>query len=72
MFIQAELRIVARIPAVVSQVVSKFGKLDGAFNNAGVSGGAILFNASVMANIGAVGTSIYSASKGGTQKKMAH
>jgi NAD(P)-dependent dehydrogenase (short-subunit alcohol dehydrogenase family) len=105
MFIQADLSAVASIPAIVSQVVAKFGRLDCAFNNAGVSGGgpiesvdeqtwdrvidtnlkaaffclkaeveqmkrqggggAIVFNASVLANIGAVGTSLYSASKGG-------
>jgi NAD(P)-dependent dehydrogenase (short-subunit alcohol dehydrogenase family) len=104
-FIQADLGAVANIPRIVSQVVSKFGRLDCAFNNAGISGGGpietldeqtwdriidtnlkaaffclkaeveqmkrqggggtIVFNGSVLANIGAVGTSIYSASKGG-------
>lgn len=105
MFVQADLGTVADIPGIIAQVVSKFGRLDCAFNNAGVSGGgpietldeqiwdriidtnlkasffclkaeveqmkrqggggAIVFNASVLANIGAAGTSIYSASKGG-------
>jgi NAD(P)-dependent dehydrogenase (short-subunit alcohol dehydrogenase family) len=104
-FIQADLMVIESIPSVVANVVAKFGRLDCAFNNAGVAGGgrietldeptwdriinsnlkaaffcmkaeveqmkrqggggAILFNASVLANIGAVGTSVYSASKGG-------
>lgn len=38
-FIQTDLGTVASIPEIVSQVVSKFGGLNCAFNNAGVSGG---------------------------------
>jgi NAD(P)-dependent dehydrogenase (short-subunit alcohol dehydrogenase family) len=93
------------IADLVTEVVSRYGRLDCAFNNAGVSGGgpietldektwdnvidtnlksaffclkaeaiqmkaqgtggSIVFTASALANIGAVGTSIYSASKGG-------
>jgi len=93
------------ISGLVTEVVSRYGRLDCAFNNAGVSGGgpietldektwdsvidtnlksaffclkaqviqmkaqgtggSIVFTASALANIGAVGTSIYSASKGG-------
>lgn len=103
--IQADLTVIESIPGVVAQVVSKFGRLDCALNNAGIAigglidtldtetwdrsidinlkaaffrmkaeveqmkqqgrGGAILFTASVLADIGAAGTSIYSASKGG-------
>ena len=39
MFIQADLQSTAAISGVVAQVVSRFGRLDCAFNNAGVSGG---------------------------------
>lgn len=105
MFVQADLGVIDGIPGIIAQVAAQYGRLDCAFNNAGItaggpietldeqiwdrvvdtnlkasffclkaeveqmkrqgSGGAILFNASVLANIGAVGTSIYSASKGG-------
>lgn len=104
-FIQADLANTTCIPGIVAEVVSRYGRLDCALNNAGVSGGgpienldektwdnvidtnlksaffclkaeaiqmkaqgnggSIAFTASVLANIGAVGTSIYSASKGG-------
>lgn len=104
-FIQADLADIGGIPGIIAQVVARYGRLDVAFNNAGVAGGgpiatldeaewdrivdtnlksaffclqaevaqirkqggggAIVFNGSVLANIGAPGTSIYSASKGG-------
>ncbi len=104
-FIQADLGETGIIPSIIAQVVSAYGRLDCAFNNAGVSGGGpietldeniwdriidtnlktaffclraeamqmkaqgsggtILFTASVLASIGRVGTTIYSASKGG-------
>lgn len=38
-FIQADLANIAGIPAIVEQVVARYGRLDCAFNNAGVSGG---------------------------------
>lgn len=105
LFVQADLARIDTIPTIVEQVVARFGRLDGAFNNAGVSGGgpitdideaewdrlvdtnlkaaffslkaeaaqmkkqggggSIVFNGSVLANIAAPGTNIYSASKGG-------
>jgi len=105
LFIQADLTQIASIPNIVARTVAEFGRLDGAFNNAGVSGGgpietldeatwdrivdtnlkasyfslqaevaqlkkqgsggAIVFNSSVLAQISAPGLSIYSASKGG-------
>lgn len=103
-FIQADLAKIDAIPGIIAQVVSHYGRLDCAFNNAGISGGgpietlnegtwdsiidtnlkaaffclqaeaaqmkqqgggAIVFNGSVLANIAAPGTTIYSASKGG-------
>ena len=39
LFIQSDLQSIAAISGVVAQVVSRFGRLDCAFNNAGVSGG---------------------------------
>jgi NAD(P)-dependent dehydrogenase (short-subunit alcohol dehydrogenase family) len=105
LFIQADLIRIASIPGIVARTVAEYGRLDGAFNNAGVSGGgpidtldeaawdnlidtnlkasffslqaevaqfkkqgsggAIVFNSSVLAQISAPGLSIYSASKGG-------
>jgi NAD(P)-dependent dehydrogenase (short-subunit alcohol dehydrogenase family) len=105
LFIQADLTRVETIPDIINRTVANFGRLDGAFNNAGVSGGgpietldeatwdriidtnlkasffalqaqvaqlkkqggggSIVFNSSVLAQIAALGTSIYSASKGG-------
>lgn len=105
LFIQADLTRIETIPDIINRTVANFGRLDGAFNNAGVSGGgpietldeatweriidtnlkasffalraqaaqmkkqggggAIVFNSSVLAQLGAPGTSIYSASKGG-------
>ena len=38
-FIQADLARTETIPAIVTQVVARYGRLDGAFNNAGISGG---------------------------------
>ena len=104
-YIPVDLANTSRISDLVKEVVSRYGRLDCAFNNAGVSGGgpietldektwdnvidtnlksaffclkaeaiqmkaqgtggSIVFTASALANIGAVGTSIYSASKGG-------
>lgn len=103
-FIQADLGNIGGIPGIIAEVVAQYGRLDVAFNNAGVGGGgpietldeavwdrivdtnlksaffclkaeaaqirkqgggAIVFNGSVLANIAAPGTSIYSASKGG-------
>ena len=104
-FIPVDLAKTSGISGLVTEVVSRYGRLDCAFNNAGVSGGgpietldektwdnvidtnlksaffclkaqviqmkaqgtggSIVFTASALANIGAVGTSIYSASKGG-------
>ncbi|MGI4745210.1 MAG: SDR family NAD(P)-dependent oxidoreductase [Janthinobacterium lividum] len=104
-FIQADLADIGGIPGIIAEVVAEYGRLDVAFNNAGVAGGgpietldealwdrivdtnlksaffclqaeaaqirkqggggAIVFNGSVLANIAAPGTSIYSASKGG-------
>ncbi|MET0287055.1 MAG: SDR family NAD(P)-dependent oxidoreductase [Polyangiales bacterium] len=94
---------------LVASIVARHGRLDAAFNNAGVSGGgpletlreaswdsvidtnlkasffhlqaqaaqmkkqragAIVFNASVLSQIAAPGTSIYSASKGGLNALM--
>jgi NAD(P)-dependent dehydrogenase (short-subunit alcohol dehydrogenase family) len=104
LFIQADLTQIDSIPAIIQRTVAEFGRLDGAFNNAGTTGGgpietldeatwdrivntnlkagyfalqaeaaqmkkqghgAIVFNSSVLAQIAAPGTSIYSASKGG-------
>ena len=104
LFIQADLGNTEGIPAIIAKVVSLYGRLDCAFNNAGISGGgpleslneatwdsvidtnlksaffclkaeaaqmkkqgggAIVFNSSVLADIAAAGSSIYSASKGG-------
>jgi len=104
LFIQADLTQIDSIPAIIKKTVDEFGRLDGAFNNAGTTGGgpietldeatwdrivdtnlkasyfalqaeavqmkkqghgAIVFNSSVLAQIAAPGTSIYSASKGG-------
>lgn len=104
LFIQADLTQIDSIPAIIQRTVAEFGRLDGAFNNAGTSGGgpietldeatwdrivntnlkasyfalqaeaaqmkkqghgSIVFNSSVLAQIAAPGTSIYSASKGG-------
>ena len=104
LFIQADLTRIDSIPAIIKKTVDEFGRLDGAFNNAGTTGGgpietldeatwdrivdtnlkasyfalqaqaaqmkkqghgAIVFNSSVLAQIAAPGTSIYSASKGG-------
>jgi NAD(P)-dependent dehydrogenase (short-subunit alcohol dehydrogenase family) len=104
-FIQADLAQIDSIPAIIAHTVERYGRLDAAFNNAGISaggpidtlteatwdrvidtnlkaaffllqaeaaqmkrqesGGAIVFNGSVLANIAFAGTSIYSASKGG-------
>ena len=41
-FIQADLSQTDTIPGVVAEVVAKYGRLDAAFNNAGVSGGGPL------------------------------
>jgi NAD(P)-dependent dehydrogenase (short-subunit alcohol dehydrogenase family) len=38
-FIQADLTQIDAIPGIVDQVVTRFGRLDAAFNNAGISGG---------------------------------
>jgi NAD(P)-dependent dehydrogenase (short-subunit alcohol dehydrogenase family) len=105
LFIQADLTRTEAIPDLINRTVANFGRLDGAFNNAGVSdggpietldeatwdriidtnlkasffalraqvaqlekqggGGSIVFNSSILAKLGAPGTSIYSASKGG-------
>ncbi len=39
LFIQADLTRIDAIPAVIAEVVAEYGRLDCAFNNAGVSGG---------------------------------
>ena len=105
LFIQADLTQINTIPAIISKTVAAFGRLDGAFNNAGVAGGgpietldeatwdrivdtnlkanffalqaqvaqlkkqgnggAIVFNSSILAQVSAPGTTIYSASKAG-------
>jgi len=39
LYIQADLRITASIPDIIARVVSAYGRLDCAFNNAGVGGG---------------------------------
>ncbi|OWJ63962.1 SDR family NAD(P)-dependent oxidoreductase [Inquilinus limosus] len=39
LFIQADLTRIDGIPGIVDQVVARFGRLDVAFNNAGISGG---------------------------------
>ena len=104
LFIQADLTNIDSIPDIITRTVAEYGRLDGAFNNAGTTGGgaiealdeatwdriintnlkasffalraeaaqmkkqghgAIVFNSSVLAQIAAPGTSIYSASKGG-------
>src|ERR1700749_2715549 len=39
LFIQADLTEIASIPGIVARTVAQFGRLDGAFNNAGVAGG---------------------------------
>ena len=41
-FIQADLAQIDSIPGIIAQVVAKYGRLDAAFNNAGVSGGGPL------------------------------
>ena len=41
-FIQADLSQTDTIPGVVAEVVARYGRLDAAFNNAGVSGGGPL------------------------------
>src|SRR5271154_1135497 len=104
-FMPADLADIPGISNLIMEVVSRYGRLDCAFNNAGSSGGgpietldektwdnvintnlksaffclkaeaiqmkaqgtggSIVFTASALANIGAFGTSIYSASKGG-------
>ena len=38
-FIQADLTRIETIPDIINRTVANFGRLDGAFNNAGVSGG---------------------------------
>jgi NAD(P)-dependent dehydrogenase (short-subunit alcohol dehydrogenase family) len=38
-FIQADLAQTDSIPSIIAQVVSRYGRLDVAFNNAGISGG---------------------------------
>lgn len=102
-FIAADLARVGEIQTMVEKVVSRYGRLDCAFNNAGISGvaplesideeawdnlldtnakaaffclqaeaaqmkrnggGAIVFNASVLAHISLPGTTMYGASKG--------
>jgi len=105
MFIQSDVTRLQELPQLIEKIVARYGRLDGAFNNAGTTGGgpletlsietwdqvvdtnlksaffqlqaevtqmkkqaaggSIVFNASVLANLGAPGTSIYSASKGG-------
>ena len=105
LFIQADLTQINTIPAIINKTVAAFGRLDGAFNNAGVAGGgpietldeatwdrivdtnlkanffalqaqvaqlkkqggggAIVFNSSILAQVSAPGTTIYSASKAG-------
>lgn len=104
-FIQADLTDIAGIPGIVAKTVEKWGRLDCAFNNAGISGrglieaqseaswdnvvdtnlkaaffllraeaeqmkaqgtgGAIVFNGSVLGVIGQSGFSVYSAGKAG-------
>jgi NAD(P)-dependent dehydrogenase (short-subunit alcohol dehydrogenase family) len=39
MFIEADLTRTASIPAIIAQVIARFGRLDCAFNNAGIAGG---------------------------------
>jgi len=39
LFIQADLTEIGGIPAIIDNVVARYGRLDCAFNNAGVSGG---------------------------------
>jgi NAD(P)-dependent dehydrogenase (short-subunit alcohol dehydrogenase family) len=39
LFVQADLTRIDTIPAIINRTVASFGRLDGAFNNAGVSGG---------------------------------
>jgi len=39
LFIQADLTQIDSIPSIIKRTVDEFGRLDGAFNNAGVSGG---------------------------------
>jgi NAD(P)-dependent dehydrogenase (short-subunit alcohol dehydrogenase family) len=41
-FVQADLAQIESIPSVIAHVVSHYGRLDCAFNNAGVSGGGPL------------------------------
>lgn len=38
-FIQADLTQIDGIPGIIDQVVARYGRLDAAFNNAGISGG---------------------------------
>lgn len=38
-FLQAELTQIDAIPGIIDRVVARFGRLDAAFNNAGISGG---------------------------------
>jgi len=44
-FIQGDLTVAGAASAVIAQVVSTWGRLDCAFNNAGVSGGGLLLDA---------------------------
>src|SRR5260221_7707385 len=39
LFIQADLQEIGALPAIIENVVARYGRLDCAFNNAGVSGG---------------------------------
>jgi NAD(P)-dependent dehydrogenase (short-subunit alcohol dehydrogenase family) len=41
-FVQADLADTAKIPGIVAAVVARYGRLDVAFNNAGISGGGPL------------------------------
>ena len=41
-FIQADLTQIDAIPGIIDRVVARFGRLDAAFNNAGISGGGPL------------------------------
>lgn len=42
LFIQSDLTRIDGIPGLIDQVVARFGRLDAAFNNAGISGGGPL------------------------------
>jgi NAD(P)-dependent dehydrogenase (short-subunit alcohol dehydrogenase family) len=65
LFVKTDVSRATEVAALVQKTVEKFGRLDVAFNNAGIEGASIPIMASVAGWIGSAGAATYCASKHG-------